>query len=123
MNPRIIEEIEADLEVSFKNFRSRIKYLRDGSKIKLIADDPLTLIPEENVPPIMLMNELEEPEAHCIVDGQYVPEPLAKIIFHQRKLLREFAHLRFLNSEWGKYKKRKENALHERKKTHHAVIR
>ena len=123
MNPKTIEELEADLEVSFKNFRSRIRYLRDGSNVELIKDDPLNVVPEENVPPVMLTNELGEPEAHSIVDGQFVLEPMAKIIFQQRKLLKEFAHLHYLQSEWNKYKKRKENALQELSKTHHAVIK
>ena len=123
MNQRIIEEIEAELDVSFKNFRTRIKHLRNSANLDSLQDDPNTTIPEEHVPPIILTNELGEPEAHCVIDGQYVPEPLAQVIFQQRKLMKEFARLRFLGSEWLKFKRRKANALAEMKKIHYNVIK
>ena len=63
------------------------------------------LLSEEMMPPIVRKDEYGNDMPHILINGKYLPEPIANLAIQEKRVVIEYKRLEELKKEVEKYKK------------------
>jgi hypothetical protein len=82
----------------------RLKILRNEEKRLAREFRKRNVFPEEDQPPIMMDDEYGNTMAHILMDGKYVPKPIADVMMQEKKIVMEYQILEELKEIEETYK-------------------
>jgi len=99
-NVKQVEKLEAATEEQQEKFKQIVE--EELTLAKQLSKN--TRIPEELLPPIYKEDEYGNIMPHVLINGEYLPKPIADIILQEKKVVVEYRRLEQLKKEAEEYK-------------------